>query len=534
MQRLSKCSALPKISSPKANKLKILFSLFVGLFLSLLGAKPVLAQAKISNIQVATEVNIITARPTEVVNKISPKTEKVYITFNIKGIKTSVKVGFDVWRDGDSEHFREENTGILYDDGPYYLLLFEKPASETFPIDTYRVKILLNGKTAGEVSFEVTDKISATTSNIPTAINKESSKNNKIILLVLSVIFAIIPSIFWLWIYRRKDKADPEPRKLIFKLFFLGALGAIPIALIESFGEESFLPTGFESISDLSNLQLFKIFLICFTVVAPIEEIGKFLLAKWTTWKSNCFNQVVDGIIYCVSVALGFAMVENFVYFLVIPLNSNEILLSTPFSYAFLVGILVGLFIMRFLISTLAHTLFSGVVGFYMGKARFDTKNQKKLIFKGLLIAIIGHGIFNFMLYTGLGYYSLILIFGFVGFLFSKFKNEENFWIRNVAKEKDLSKPIYAPDYETTTQPFSEDQLDLNKVSQVTPNQKTYEISPKETRNLEKSQIEKQKSNITNVSENKTTENFSQKTPPDDYQEQESQEDKEKVHKLYV
>ena len=54
--------------------------------------------------------------------------------------------------------------------------------------------------------------------------------------------------------------------------------------------------------------------ILAFAVVAVVEEGTKFLLMKLKTWKNPNFNYSFDGIVYAVSVSLGFAAFENIKY----------------------------------------------------------------------------------------------------------------------------------------------------------------------------------------------------------------------------
>jgi RsiW-degrading membrane proteinase PrsW (M82 family) len=52
--------------------------------------------------------------------------------------------------------------------------------------------------------------------------------------LALLLIVAIGPALFWLLYFYQKDKYEPEPLSWIVKIFLLGALITIPIAVGES------------------------------------------------------------------------------------------------------------------------------------------------------------------------------------------------------------------------------------------------------------------------------------------------------------
>ena len=49
-------------------------------------------------------------------------------------------------------------------------------------------------------------------------------------------------------------------------------------------------------------------------IVAPAEELGKFIVLRSITWKNKHFNYSYDAIVYAVFVSLGFAALENITY----------------------------------------------------------------------------------------------------------------------------------------------------------------------------------------------------------------------------
>ena len=56
--------------------------------------------------------------------------------------------------------------------------------------------------------------------------------------------------------------------------------------------------------------------LFYYIVVACSEEGAKYLLMRFKTWNSSAFNCQFDGVVYAVSVSLGFALLENIMYVL--------------------------------------------------------------------------------------------------------------------------------------------------------------------------------------------------------------------------
>ncbi|MFH1509161.1 MAG: PrsW family glutamic-type intramembrane protease [bacterium] len=184
-------------------------------------------------------------------------------------------------------------------------------------------------------------------------------------------LIALIPGIFWLWFYRRQDK-KPEPIKLLAKVFILGALITIPAIFIEQFFDNSFFVFFGERFSE--SVDFFIVTISTLFIVAPVEEYLKYFVVKKTIWLDKEFNQPVDGIIYGVAAALGFATFENV---LVMIGEGGEAI------------------ILRFATATLMHAITTGIVGFYMGVQKFSNAHQKNYIAQGIIIAIILHFIYN-------------------------------------------------------------------------------------------------------------------------------------------
>ncbi|MFC1617928.1 PrsW family glutamic-type intramembrane protease [Patescibacteria group bacterium] len=239
----------------------------------------------------------------------------------------------------------------------------------------------------------------------------------------LAVFLGFSPAVFWFWFFRGRDKKNPEPNKLMILLFLGGMASTIPAALIQRFVQE-LIPAKFmiclSASCDLnigSNI-LFIMFMM-FVLVAPTEEFFKWVFIRWISFKSKSFDQIIDGIKYSIAVALGFAALENVLYLV-------ESLSVADFDTV------VSTLLTRFFISTLAHILYAGVMGYYIGRAKFDHYHRRKLLWTGLLLAILIHGAFNFMLYTGLGYYSFIMVAIIFFILLQKFRSKELTVVRNV------------------------------------------------------------------------------------------------------
>jgi protease PrsW len=185
------------------------------------------------------------------------------------------------------------------------------------------------------------------------------------------LVLSIAPGIFILWYVYNKDQYEKEPKSLVIKTFFLGALFTIPAGLLEV------------ALSSITGIEmdgnLFQGFIGAFFFVAPIEEYAKYLAIRVKAYRSDEMNEVMDGIVYGVAAAMGFATLENI-------------------GYVFQHGIATG--ILRAFLSVPGHGIEGAIIGYYMAIGKMYPKFKKKYILKGLAIAIFFHGAFDFFAFS--------------------------------------------------------------------------------------------------------------------------------------
>lgn len=170
---------------------------------------------------------------------------------------------------------------------------------------------------------------------------------------------------FFIWL---KDTYEREPLKHIFISFMLGVLCAIP-ALIMSILLGKFIPVDYESILSVAIYALI--------VVAFAEEFAKFLILRFYAYRQKEFNEPFDGIVYGAIISLGFAGIENILYVID-------------------GGLQVG--ILRMFTAVPAHASFGIIMGYYFGLAWKHKDKARAYKLKGLLAAIVLHGLYNFFL----------------------------------------------------------------------------------------------------------------------------------------
>lgn len=188
---------------------------------------------------------------------------------------------------------------------------------------------------------------------------------------------ALLPGLLWLWYFWARDEYEPEPLALVARLFVAGA-GAFAFA----WGLERLAQTALENWTLPQTLHpLGYAALRAFGVVAPTEEGLKALVVLLFAYPNEEFDEPMDGVVYASSAALGFATVENVSYVL-------------AFDGATLV--------VRAAFCCFLHAGCSGLVGYYLGRAKFAPPHLRvRTALRGLVLAWFLHGTYDFFVFSG-------------------------------------------------------------------------------------------------------------------------------------
>lgn len=173
----------------------------------------------------------------------------------------------------------------------------------------------------------------------------------------------IAPGLALLTYFYLKDHYETEPMSVVIKSFLFGAFLVFPIMFLEYIlkAEQVFGSTNWmSSISTGLIEEFFKWFIFLFTIYNHIE-----------------FDEPYDGIVYGVSVSLGFATLENILY-----------LFANGVEYAF------G----RALLPVSSHALFGVIMGYYLGKGKFSESNKRIYLFLAFTIPFVLHSAYNYIL----------------------------------------------------------------------------------------------------------------------------------------
>lgn len=174
--------------------------------------------------------------------------------------------------------------------------------------------------------------------------------------------------VMYMTVPRLLDRYDPEPAWALAMVFFWGAVaacgvsGVINTAVAGVFGESASA-----------------------VLSAPIVEEfmkGLAVAGMFYFWRRE-FDGVVDGIIYATFVALGFAAVENVIYYARAAKQGETAL--------------TGLFILRGIITPWAHPLFTAMTGIGFGVSRETATGALRWAapFLGYGAAVLLHFIWN-------------------------------------------------------------------------------------------------------------------------------------------
>jgi RsiW-degrading membrane proteinase PrsW (M82 family) len=209
--------------------------------------------------------------------------------------------------------------------------------------------------------------------------------------ILLALLFGAVPALIWLWFWLKEDAARPEPRRLIVAAFLAGVL-AIPIVLILERLAFNIFPQGNALIVSW----------------AVIEEVVKYLAAYLVALRvvcidgSKCLDEPIDPLIYLITVALGFAAVEN-TLFLLAPFSNGE-----PLG-ALITGNL------RFIGATVLHVVASSMIGVAIGLTFYKRPSVKRVALAiGLFTAIVLHTVFNLSIINNNNADNIFITFGFL------------------------------------------------------------------------------------------------------------------------
>lgn len=191
---------------------------------------------------------------------------------------------------------------------------------------------------------------------------------------VVAVLLAAVPALLWLGYFYLQDRKEPEPKHYVFGVFLLGALAAAPVAtfvtarLLPEVGGGTQLYHWYDADRLLRGI----------LVVALAQELAKYAVVRYTVYLSDEFDEPMDGIVYMTAAGIGFATALNVDY-----LHSAG-------------GVFLTAGAINTVVTTLAHACVAGVLGYFLGRAKFAEGGAHALaLIGGLFGAAILNGVFS-------------------------------------------------------------------------------------------------------------------------------------------
>ena len=204
-----------------------------------------------------------------------------------------------------------------------------------------------------------------------------------VLIAIIATVVAFIPALIYVLPFMWLDRYDPEPMWLLALAFAWGALVAVLVSFVVNTGVGIGVS---EVIGGQEGAQIGD--LIGGIISAPIVEEGSkgagllILLIFFRRY----FDDVLDGIVFAGVIALGFATVENVLYY-------GRAIGMGGF------GALIFLFFLRGILSPFAHVTFTAMTGIGCGISRESHNTIIKVLMPilGYICAVALHAFWNGM-----------------------------------------------------------------------------------------------------------------------------------------
>lgn len=185
-------------------------------------------------------------------------------------------------------------------------------------------------------------------------------------LLALGVLLALIPALIWLSFFYQQDRTEPEPERLVLRMFVFGALAAL-----------AFVPVG-QQMEQVLNQYSNPFIRLPLTIVSLslMQETIKVGMVRYVLLGTNEFDEYPDGIVYGLASGLGLATVLTVATIVkasgMIPLAGASIAVN----------------------NALVHGVLGAVTGYYLGRVKLDGKKLPWMM-RGLAIAAVVNGMYT-------------------------------------------------------------------------------------------------------------------------------------------
>ncbi|HJL23370.1 MAG TPA: PrsW family glutamic-type intramembrane protease, partial [Polyangiaceae bacterium LLY-WYZ-15_(1-7)] len=181
---------------------------------------------------------------------------------------------------------------------------------------------------------------------------------------------ALVPAVIWLVFIYRQDRVEPEPFGLVAGVYLLGAL--FGHALVDPLAEKLVAASG-----GLEETSALGAWVHSVAIEGTLAVLAAYVVVRYTVYLTDEFDEPVDGVIYATAASLGVATAQNVAFVAhhagVLPVAGATQMAST----------------------TLIHVASGVLLGYGLGRRRFDASEGGRWLAASFLAAVVAHGAFH-------------------------------------------------------------------------------------------------------------------------------------------
>lgn len=179
---------------------------------------------------------------------------------------------------------------------------------------------------------------------------------------------ALVPAGLFLTFVYRQDRIEPEPVHMVLGIFALGLL--LGHGLVDPLAE-SLMSDGWRHRSDIGS------WIAAIGVGGTLATFAAYVAVRYTVYLTDEFDEPVDGIVYATAASLGLATAANMDFIAhhdgVLPVAGATMMAST----------------------TLIYVAGGVVLGYGMGRCRFDPDEGQRVLGASFLASVVLHGVLH-------------------------------------------------------------------------------------------------------------------------------------------
>ena len=178
---------------------------------------------------------------------------------------------------------------------------------------------------------------------------------------------AVVPSLLLMGYFHRRDLYR-EPARDLWLAFGVGILVALPVLAFAA---------PLEPAIEVIDSPLAYGLASAFLQAAIPEELFKFLMLWFVAARRAAFDEPMDGVVYGVALSLGFATLENVLY---------------------VAGGGLEVAVTRAITAVPAHAFLGAIMGYFVGRAKFEAFERRRLLAWAVGAPIVLHGLYDWPL----------------------------------------------------------------------------------------------------------------------------------------